>query len=214
VVITTPVIPEPSKPTDSTLPTDPAPTEPPPQDPNWSWSVWEENGMPVSVCFSGTAIAPVDFDAIAAGATLYNLTGSGVSGAIVREGGYSALVQGTCGLGVQIGNKVTPSWNGSFAMANGSDSLNFTASGFFQAGNTLSLDGSPISYTMVVKGTTYDNSQPAQPGDPLPITSSTFSGALVGPGTGPTPITGVFGSFFFDHGGYASAQGGFGSDLK
>ena len=217
IIVDAPV-PEPPAPTDPTLPTDPTPTEPPPptdQNPpaptsqfvsmgggtDWSWGYWELSGVPQSVSFSGNAIAPVDFDAIVAGSTLYNLTGSGAAGAIVREGSYAALVQGTCNLGVQIGQNVSPTWNGSFSMANGGDSLNFSASGIFAAGNTLT--GSPISYTMVVNGSTYDNGS---------ITYSGFNGALTGAGTGKP--TGIFGSFDFDHGGAASAQGGFGSDLN
>lgn len=171
---------------------------------DWDWGIWELEGVPQSVQFRPIAqITASDFGAIAAGATMYNLSGSGDAAAMVFEGPYARLVQGIASLSVQVGQAAQPNWNGDFSMSNiDGDSLVFQAGGLIQVDGLMT--GSAASYNLNVNGTAYGIGT---------LTGQIIDGRLVGPGIGPTPITGATGSFNFNHGGAASAHGGFGVDL-
>lgn len=170
---------------------------------HWSWGVWEQDNEPQSVEFSGTPLASADVQGMVNGATLYNLSGSGSSAAVVKEGSTRHLLTGTADLSVQIGGAVMPTWDGIFSMGNGQgDSLDFSATGSIQQDG--SLQGNQQSYQLTVGGHSYDRSS---------ITFEDIHGYLVGDPLGAPPVSGAVGSFQFDHGSAATVQGGFGADL-
>jgi hypothetical protein len=172
---------------------------------DWSWGVWETDGILDKVEFkSSSIISATDIQAIMDGATRYDLTGSGTAAAVIRYAGASKLVEGTADLFVQIGNSIAPNWDGTFSMNNiDGDSLDFDASGTIQRDGLLT--GNQTAYSMLVNGASFDRSS---------ITAESITGHLVGPGASATPpITGAIGSFHFDHGGTATVDGGFGSDI-
>ena len=96
-----------------------------------------------------------------------------------------------------------PTWAGSFNLSNGNgDSLTFGSVGTIQASGDLT--GSRTTYNMMVSGSSFNGGS---------IAAENISGQLVGPGIGPTPVTGAVGDFMFDHGGGTLVNGVFGSDL-
>lgn len=195
-------------------PPPPPPPEDPPPGPNvvfntvnsgrdWSYGVWTSDGVPFDTQSSGMDILPGDFAAIASGATLRSLSGSGGAVAVLKEGGYQRIVQGSADLSVTVGMSTVPTWDGTFSLANGAgDNLNFSAAGNIQSDGKMT--GSKTDYFMNVNGSGYGIGT---------ISSEMIGGKLVGPGTGPTPITGAHGRFQFGHG-TASAVGAFGADLN
>lgn len=170
----------------------------------WEWGVWETEGALDSVDFR--ALQPIsqsDFTAIANGTMFYDLSGSGAAAASILHNGSRELVEGTSSIFVQVGQGVTPTWDGDFSMNNtASDSLSFSVLGIIQPDGRMT--GNQYNYMMQVHGTSFDGSS---------ISAESISGVLVGPGSGSTPITGTAGTFSFDHGGAAQVQGGFGADL-
>jgi hypothetical protein len=196
----------------TTLPPPPPPPDgtPPPPPPtfvpmggglDWSWGAWDDQGTIVGVSVNGNNITPPDFAAIATGAMTYNLSGSGDAAAVITDGPAKKFLTGSSTLNIQVGNNVTPIWFGNFNMANGPDSLTFSASGTIL--NDGGLSGSPNSYNLTVGGSSFGLGS---------LIGQGIAGHLVGPGSGPTPITGAKGDFFFDHGG-VQANGIFGADL-
>jgi hypothetical protein len=171
----------------------------------WEWGVWETEGLLDQVDFK--ALQPIsqsDFTTIATGSMLYDLTGSGVAAYSILHNGNRELVEGTSSIFVQVGQGVTPTWDGDFTMHNtASDSLSFSVFGTIQPDGQLT--GSQYNYMMQVHGVNFDASS---------ITSESIVGELVGPGTGPDPISAAVGQFMFDHGGAAQVQGGFGANLS
>jgi hypothetical protein len=164
---------------------------------DWDWGVWELGGVPQSAQFNAqNVISGAAFDALAMAPPTYNLTGAGTAAAVITHGGGNKLVTGSANLNVQVGNGVLPNWNGSVNMNNGSDFCNFSAQGIIQPGGQLT--GNHLSYGMQVNGTPYNT-----------VFNENIGGVLMGPGTGPTPITGSVGNFYFDNGG-ASVSGGWG----
>lgn len=172
---------------------------------DWSWGLWEMDGQLHSVEFSGNRlVSPTDFQAIANGSILYNLSGEGVAAAVVAHGGENILIEGSSQLYVQVGLSVAPNWNGSFQMSNNQDdSLYFTAAGAIQTGGQLT--GNQTSYGLFVRGDSFSGAT---------LTDESISGRLVGPGSGSAPFTGAVGNFTFTHGNDASVQGGFGADFS
>ena len=170
----------------------------------WEWGIWEKEGVAESVEFRALdLVSESDFQAIAAGTTLYNLHGEGVAAAIIEHNAQKALVEGLCSLYVQVGQNITPNWDGYFSMDNTrGDALSFDAMGTIQP--TGMMTGNRGShYHMKVNGATFTGSS---------IVYESITGRLVGPGSGSFPITGAVGSFRFDHG-TAQVNGGFGTDL-
>jgi len=169
---------------------------------DWSWGVWDTDGVYNKVEFSSSKIltsAQVQA-AIASGANPYTLTCSGAAAAIITHAAQNALVSGPCGLAIEVGYSTTPTWDGSFDMINsGGDALNFTAQGNIHSDGSLS--GGQTSYSMKVHGTTFDRAT---------ISSHSIQGNVFGPSAGGKPIGGAVGSFNFQHGGSATVNGGFG----
>ncbi len=172
---------------------------------DWSWGVWALNGLPDSVAFTGTTLAPTDFQSIANGAQLYNLSGNGNAAAVIFNGGGKSLIEGNCTLNVLVGSRVTPGWNGVFSMqsAANSDSLTFESEGAILSDGKLT--GNQISYQLQSGGQTYGRDS---------ISAENIQGHLVGPGSGTTPITGAIGTFSFSHGTGPQVNGGFGADVR
>lgn len=184
----------------------------------WSWGIWAKQGVLDKVeVQSSSVLSASDFQAIASGANMYYLYGSGDAAAVISHAGENRLVAGFadpaaranngvtafgCTVNVQVGADTVPSWDGQFSMDNAAgDYLRFNVdSGTIQAAGTLL--GTPASYNMSVHGTPFNT-----------ITTESLSGSLVGPGGG-TPPAGVIGTFRFTHGIQAVVNGIFGSDLK
>ena len=213
-VIPTPPTPEPVVPQEPTP--EPAPQPQPQPEPvpvfvargggtDWSWGVWMLDNVVDSVAFSSPRIlTQTDFQTIANGTHLYNLSGSGAAAAVIDHNGTRNLVEGTCSLNVQAGLSVTPNWDGTFTMQNAkSDMLSFEADGTIQSDGKLT--GSQVSYQMRVNGVAFDRPT---------ITAERIDGRLVGPGSGAIPVTGAIGSFSFSHGPAAQVNGGFGADVR
>lgn len=170
----------------------------------WEWGVWETDGVVDSVQFTASnPISAADFQAIAAGTMFYDLAGGGDAAAVISHDGLKAFVEGSCSLFVQVGQGITPNWDGYFGMSNpNGDFLNFEAGGTIQPSGQMT--GASSSYSMQVHSVPFGSGS---------IINETITGQLVGPGSGATPITGAVGSFFFDHGA-AQVNGGFGADLS
>lgn len=193
----------PTSPTSPTDPTSPSSPTPPPLPPlpsaivtqgngsDWVWGIYDDG----SVDHGGTSISDLNFQQLVVGATLYDLSGVGKSGAYITHASGNQVVMGPCSISLQVGQEVSPTWNGSFNMTTAPDgnpsehSMAFNASGQILAGGQL--EGSWSGYTLTVNGSMLDGSTV----DP----SSTVGGKLVGPGTGTTPITGVEGACIFVH---------------
>ncbi|MBN2302630.1 MAG: FecR domain-containing protein [Lentisphaerae bacterium] len=175
---------------------------------NWRWGIWD-SGL---VDIDGAFISAPDFNTIASGANLYNLSGSGTAGALIQHAGTKKLVEGSSSLNVQVGMGTVPNWSGAFGMSNtDGDSLNFEADGTI--GTTVLPDGRAVngmtghrrSYSLLVNGASFDGSS---------ITLHGIKGHLVGPGGGAIPITGAVGKFRFQHGTTAVVDGAFGANLN
>jgi len=209
-------------PADTTPPVD---TTPPPTGPtstftqmgsgvDWSWGRWEVDGMLSSVEVSGSILSAADYqNNIVAGATTYNLTGVGAAAAVLSQGGVSVLAQGTCNLAVTVGGGAFPNWSGTFAMANGSDNLNFTTYGEIDSTGSLTVDAlnNLQSFSMVINGASFGKPHALSPNG-----SWNLSGSLLGP-SGAVKPTGAIGSYNFNvfNGSQSgTAQGIFGTDLN
>lgn len=170
---------------------------------DWSWGVWMLNGLPDSVSFTSAKLLPAtDFQAIASGGHLYNLSGAGSAAAVIQHNGSASLVEGTCAVNIQVGASVTPNWDGTFTMANGTgDRLNFEAVGAILTGGKFT--GNEIYYLMHVHGVDFNSAS---------ITAQSIGGRMVGAGAVAAP-SGAVGSFSFSHGAAAQVNGGFGADV-
>jgi hypothetical protein len=166
---------------------------------DWSWGVWARdvvdlvNDVPATTFrtgtdISGNGISSADFQALALGGVLYNLSGSGSAGALVTMNDQLAVLQGSVDVSVTLGLGILPTWQGDFKLGNAND-LQFVVPGSIQADG--SLKGSPSSYSLNAFGQNYGAGS---------ITRQDVDGKLVGPGTGPTPITGSVIDFRFEHG--------------
>lgn len=176
---------------------------------NWAWGIWDDYTMQYTAAgsFENNFLSVSAFDAIRTGSTLYNLGGSGTSGALLYHDGGVRLVEGTCGMAVTVGGAVTPAWNGSFNLSNGQgDALQFSAAGTIVSDARLQggLTGT-IPYSMRVHGAQFNDTS---------ITSQSISGRLIGPGAGGQPINAVGGQYDIRHGSSATVQGVFGANLN
>ena len=82
------------------------------------------------------------------------------------------------------------------------DSLSFNADGGITGG---SLQGDNLnSYSLNANGSSYDQGS---------LSGQNIGGSVVGPGSGPAPISGAVVEFGFDHGGGPSVQGAGGADF-
>lgn len=175
---------------------------------NWQWGMWDSGRINID----GMFVSAADFTAITGGAMLYNLSGSGSAGALVRHGGVTKRLSGLSSLNVVVGMGVTPTWDGMFNLGNAvGDSLSFAADGTI--GTTVLADGRAVNqftgyrrgYSLSVNGSLFDGAS---------ITGHSIKGHLVGPGTGTDPITGAVGKFHFEHGAAATVDGAFGANLN
>ncbi len=165
----------------------------------WDWGVWNDG----TVQYSGDFLSVAEFQAVADGAILHALTGQGASGAVIRHTN-TKYVNGTCDLNVMVGQKLAPYWDGIFALANGDgDSLDFEVAGNIQSGGRMTAN--QMMYLMQVNNVQFRRGS---------ITAESISGNLAGPGTGTQPITGAAGKYHFEHGGAATVDGAFGTDLN
>jgi hypothetical protein len=181
---------------------------------DWSWDIWSrdtttfDTGEPVTrtaygVSSSGNEISAADFQTIADGATLYNLSGSGAAGALITQGDLGAAVSGSADIRVRTGAGITPSWSGDFNMGGGGNSLNFNADGNIEGGRLVK--GAVNSYSLNAFGSGYGQGS---------LSREDVGGALVGSGQGPNPISGAIVDFDFEHGGGGPrARGSGGADF-
>ncbi|OGV83010.1 MAG: hypothetical protein A2340_14465 [Lentisphaerae bacterium RIFOXYB12_FULL_60_10] len=172
---------------------------------DWEWGIWETDGVLSGIeVGSASIISPVNLQSLVDGTIAYSLSGPGSAGAILTAGSYQNLVSGSCSIGVDIpGYGSVPTWNGTFGLSGNGDMLNFSALGTVQAGNNLTGSVEP-GYNLLVNGSSYSDTQ---------ISAESFGGNLLGTGTGANPITGVMGTFNFDHAGAAQVNGVFGADF-
>ena len=177
---------------------------------NWSYEQWEQetidlvNGTPESTFKFGTrvqgdAIRGTEFLDIRDGAQIYTLSGLGGAAAAVTKGMDSFMMEGLVEANVTIGATLVPSWDAAFDLSSADgESLGFNAAGSFD--NNGQLQGTVSGYSLSTAS-----------GNPV---SQSISGNLVGPGTGPDPITGVAGEFDFSHTDGTVVDGVFGADLQ
>lgn len=172
---------------------------------DWEWGTWATDGELDRVdVSSSTIISEAAFQAIADGATRFDLTGNGDAAAAISHNGDRSLVEGTCALNVTVGDAVVPSWDAVISAGNAAgDALNFEADGTIHRDGTM--EGNQLSYSLNVGGSSYNRGS---------ITDESISGNLVGPGTGATPVTGAIGDYNFKHGTDAEVNGIFGTDLN
>lgn len=183
---------------------------------DWEWGIWESGTVQYSPnsYAAGAFLSQAEFQGIASGGIVYNLSGSGQAAAVLRQtdSGLTRTVIGSCNLNVQVGNALPPVWGGTFAMNNGSgDHLNFSVNPG-AGGGTIGNDGkmvmgSPATYSMQLNGTGYASTD---------ISSKSFEGQLIKPGVGTPPISAAAGKFQFVHSTPvpATASGAFGADLN
>ncbi len=209
----------------------PPPTPPPPsiltQDGGvgheWVWGIYDDGSMdygPMGFPMqNGEYLQDADFQAIVddVGFT-HTLTGSGVAGALIQNGGADSLLtsrladnpSGQCNINMVLGNSATPAWTGMFNLGNAAgDSLVYDVSGTLTTGGQLT--GTLSSYSMRVNGLTFGTGS---------ISSHNIGGRVVGIGDGsaggvdPTSISGVTGFGIFEHnGGGTMVYSVFGADL-
>ncbi len=196
------------------------PAEPPPTDPGppvlvgghpeltcWEWGIWEDGSAfyAANGYMGRRFLASSEIQEIIGGATEYNLSGSGMAGAVLKNGPNMALVEGSCNMAVQLGGESGNAWQGSFRLNNSPDpdSLDFEAAGNITAGGLSGMVvENTLPYSMKVGGATFQKSS---------ITSENIEGALIGEGT---IIYGTAGEFHIKHNnGAATADGAFGADL-
>lgn len=168
---------------------------------DWSWGVWARPisqsskgqhtiiGYEIGSTSSGKSVSQTALDLARLSAVPVNLSGRGKAGALVAQGSSLALLQGGAQISVQMGLLVSPTWQGSFSMGNGSDSLQFTVPGTVSSKGALS--GNPSSYSLTAFGASYGLSA---------LTKSDITGKLVGKGNPLKPISGAVVEFGFEHG--------------
>ncbi|MCK5850242.1 MAG: FecR domain-containing protein [Kiritimatiellae bacterium] len=180
----------------------------------WEWGIWEDG----YVFYSGnraigaTFLSAAEYDAIAVGATTYNLTGSGMAAAVVyhdASGETKDMVDTSCILDVTVGGGASPSWGGAFNFSNSDgDALDLVVDsangdGSIQSDGHLQLND-VSSYDLTVNGDNFNRGS---------ITSMSGDGELIQPGGGTGPISGVAGELHFEHGSAAKVDAVFGADL-
>jgi len=186
---------------------------------DWSWGIWsrrvvyvdasgtEQTTVRYKHSTNGRNLDPADALAIATGNIRYSLRGAGDAGATVVRGDRSAVLDGTASIAVDIGQGISPTWFGDFGLQDTSgNSLQFKVNGVIGPdGDLQSPPGGPSSYNINALGF-QSSTAPA---------GSHIGGNLVGPGTGPNPISGAVVDFSFDHGaGNPVVHGVGGADLR
>jgi hypothetical protein len=185
---------------------------------DYEWGIWADGTVYVSgnrtaTPKPATSLTATEYNRIVASGATYNMSGSGDAGAVLDEKttGTRKIVYGTCNLQVNIGPVSAPSWNGTFNLDNNTtdnimndpnNRLDFTADGSVSGGKLSLAAGGPSSYTLIINGNSY-----------VSPTVKTFTGDLIKPGQGPSPISAAIGQFAFEHGTSASAKGVFGADF-
>jgi len=219
---------EKSKPQSFTEPTS-APYVPPPDKPpfvtnrgtpmgDWAWGLWADGSVEIRASTENGAafLSSTEYQSIIAATPNILLTGSGAAGAVVTAGSYknTSLIDEAISFEVMTG-PANPAWGATFNLVGGSDYLSFkvdraSGKGTLDGNGNLSLNPAiPFTtgtgyYTLFVNGTTHTEGS---------LTAQSMTGTLIKPGMGLPPISGVAGSFSFQHGSAASASGAFGADL-
>ncbi|MFH0909700.1 MAG: FecR family protein [bacterium] len=185
---------------------------------DWSWDVWardfttyfEDGSTLMSTKYSidsgGDFITADEQLAIATGPNLYHLAGNGDAASIVSYRNEAMLLRGSMSLYVTIGQGVPPTWQSYVNCGNNTagDYLNFSASG--DVGMDGSLETQSINNYQL---SAYGFQLGIPPGKP----DDMVHGHLVGPGTGPNPITGGLLKWTVDHPNAPSVNGIGGADL-
>ena len=153
----------------------------------WLWVIYSDGTVDNSYA-PGFLMSDTDFQSIRAGGT--TLVGSGQTSAFVTHGTENQVLNGSCSLTVLTGAAPSPTWSGSFNMANGpGNSLGFQAGGIVVTSGQLAMN-SLSGYSLVINGLGFDSAT---------LTSQQLVNSfLVGPG-GPI-ASGAHGHFFFAHG--------------
>lgn len=196
---------------DTPPPANPNPDQPLPPTPaalaagnGWQWVIYSDGSME-NVYTPGFQLSDADFQLIKAGGT--TLTGSGQASAFITHSAGNQLVNGTCDLTVQMGASPDPTWNGSFDMRNGGDSLYFESGGTIVTGGQLTKN-KLNNYALTVNGSSHNAST---------LTAQQLvESFLVGPQGPPPSASGAHGHFFFAHGPSANpkADVAFGTNLQ
>jgi len=170
---------------------------------DWSWGEWagerevdvgggnmeqqETHGHYVV----GNTLSPAAYQALYNGSASYTLqtpaSEPGHAVATITHGNYIQMIEGESFLQVNIpGSGAPATWSGTFNMGqSGGDQLQVGYSGRPISANGHLLGTSPDSYSMRANGVNYGMGN---------ISSTEITGNLVGPGSGPRPITGGIGS--------------------
>jgi hypothetical protein len=172
---------------------------------NWTWGEWNgertvDTGGGVmgneSVhgnFVAGRTLTAIEFQTLVAGASSYSLqtpvANPGVAFASITRGNYFSQISGTANLSVNIpGGGASATWGGNFSLAGGADDLTIVVSPGSIITPAGHLQGVSSSYILHAGGMTAGA-----------LASEELTGNLVGPGTGPRPITGAVGSGRFTH---------------
>ncbi|MDD4869107.1 MAG: FecR family protein [Kiritimatiellae bacterium] len=206
-----------------------APYVPPPDKPpfitnggtpmgDWAWGLWADGSVEIRASTENGAafLSAAEYQSIISSTPNILLTGSGSAAAVVTAGSYkntSLASSPTTPITFEVmTGPANPAWGAIFNLTGGGDSLSFevtraSGKGKIDAGGNLSLDPAiPFAtYTLLVNGTTLNQGS---------LTAQSMNGTLIKPGMGTPPISGVAGSFSFQHGSAASASGAFGADLN
>ena len=142
---------------------------------------------------AGRTLTPLEFQGLVNGAVSYTLqtpsANPGVAFASITRGTYFSQISGTANLVVNIpGGGATATWGGNFNLVGGIDDLSFTVMPGAAITPEGHLQGTVSSYILHAGGTTAGA-----------FTRQELTGSLVGPGTGPRPVTGAVGSGRFTH---------------
>jgi hypothetical protein len=160
----------------------------------------------------GDTLSPAAFQTLANGAQSYLLQTPAdrpghVTATITAPAEYHSFLEGQAYLTVNIpGSGATPTWMGRFAgTAPNGDQLNIrynTPRGISPNGHLQAT--APDIYSVRVRGTVYG---------PADLSAGEITGNLVGPGTGPRPITGAIGAGRYAHADGSTVNLTYGTDL-
>jgi hypothetical protein len=175
---------------------------------DWVWGEW--NGTSVNAvsgdkeavqgaATAGRTLSPTEYSGLVNGAGGYSLntpsTSPGHATAFITGSFGQARIDGTATLNVSIpGGGATALWSGNFYL--GTPGANHLSAQVMPTPISANghLNGSPTGgYVLNAGGNTYSSTtfDTAQP--------QGFTGSLVGPGTGPAPVTGAIGAGKFSH---------------
>ena len=187
---------------------------------HWTWGEWDgqadvdtgsgpENRDTQGEMVAGRTLSPTEFQSLVSGAASYNLhtpsTRPGMAGGIYTFNSEVIKMAGTSHLQVNIpGSGMTPTWSGNFQLQNSAGDHLTMAVPMTPISPNGHLQGTPTTYQLDINGRSYNHTD---------LTQGDMTGSLVGPGSGPVPVSGAIGEGSFRHGDGSAMDMVYGSDL-